>query len=363
MKNYIAVMTLALALTVGGVSAKTVQISETEMKNIGIVLENPVAVTHTRSQHMPAKVMIPNYSQWVISAPLDGMVEIMFVAQGDNVEADQPLVQMNSPQLLENQGAYLQSLSRLSEAKRNMQRDKTLFEEGIVAERRYRQSLSQYQQIRTEVAMYRKRLKLAGMTEQAIKTLDRTHQLNSHLIITANKSGVVMKQFATAGQRLSAAEPLYKLAQLKPLWLEIHTPLEWAKKIRIGDKIQVCGQAIEGEIIAKGRQVHEADQGVMLRASIENETSHLTPGEFVEACFITLNQSGQFAVPRSAVVRMDTQTGVFVKADDGVRFLPVTILSEEGKTLNIKGNLTSSDQIVVQGTATLKAAWQGMGGE
>ncbi|MDQ7073568.1 MAG: efflux RND transporter periplasmic adaptor subunit [Gammaproteobacteria bacterium] len=78
--------------------------------------------------------------------------------------------------------------------------------------------------------MYRKALELAGMKEADIALLNKTRSLTSYLTVSASSSGVVMKQFATVGQRLTAADPLYKIAQLSPLWLEIHVPLKIANQ-------------------------------------------------------------------------------------------------------------------------------------
>lgn len=342
---------------------ETLQLNADEMSNIGIEVAEIKSITESLTNKLPAKVTIPNKSQRVISVPQDGVIEIMLVAEGDVVKADQALAQLNSPQIVAGQNDYLQSLSRLSQSQQEMQRDKSLFEEGIIAERRYGQSLSRYQQDKSDVAMYKKRLEMAGMTLDAIKTLDKTHTLNSRLILTTPADGVVMKQFATAGERLTAADPLYQLAELSTLWLEIHVPLELAKQIEINDRLTVCDKSVEGQVIAIGREVHAADQGVLVRAEINQKTEQLTPGEFIEVCFIQPAENGQFEVPRSAVFRNEGLSAVFVKTDDGFIYKNVDIVKDSGQTLVITGDLALNQKVVISGTATLKAAWLGIGDE
>ncbi len=342
---------------------ETLQLNADEMSNIGIEVAELKYITESLTNKLPAKVTIPNQSQRVISVPQDGVIEIMLVAEGDVVEADQAVAQLNSPQIVAGQNDYLQSLSRLAQSQQEMQRDKSLFEEGIIAERRYRQSLSRYQQDKSEVAMYKKRLEMAGMTFDGIKTLDKSRRLNSHLTLTAPVSGVVMKQFATAGERLTAADPLYQLAQLSTLWLEIHVPLELAKKIEVNDRLTVCDKSVEGLVIAIGREVHMADQGVLVRAEINQKTEQLTPGEFIEVCFIQQVKNLQFEVLRSAVFRHEGVSAVFVKTDEGFIYKKVDIVKDSGQKLVISGELSPNQKVVVSGTATLKAAWLGIGGE
>ena len=354
---------LCLAISLPTFANETVKLNADEITNIGIEVGEIKLVTQSLTNKLPAKVTIPNKSQRVISAPQDGVIEIMLVAEGDNVIAGQALSQMNSPQLLASQNDYLQALSGLSQSRQEMQRDKALFDEGIIAERRYRQSQTAYQQNNTEVAMYHKTLELAGMDGEAIKLLNKTRSLNSHLTVTASSDGVVMKQFATAGQRLTAADPIYQIAQLSPLWLEIHVPLDIAQQVKINDRLIVCNKSIEGQVIAVGREVHEADQGVLVRAEVNIKTEQLTPGEFLEVCFIQQAIDDQFEVPRAAVFRHEGNSAVFLKTDNGFMYKAVEIVTDNGDKLIIRGDFSAQQSIVIAGTATLKAAWLGMGGE
>ncbi|MDO7710417.1 MAG: efflux RND transporter periplasmic adaptor subunit [Pseudomonadota bacterium] len=360
--NYFFSLLLLIAST-ATYANDTLQLNAEEMNNIGIEVTEIKSITESLTSKLPAKVTIPNKSQRVISVPQDGVIEIMLVAEGDVVKADQELAQLNSPQIVSGQNDYLQSLSRLSQSQQEMQRDKSLFDEGIIAERRYRQSLSTYEQDKADVAMYKKRLEMAGMNADAIRILDKTRSLNSRLILTAPDDGVVMKQFATAGQRLTAADPLYQLAELSTLWLEIHVPLDIANNVEINDRLTVCDKSVEGKVIAVGREVHAADQGVLVRAEINQKTEQLTPGEFIEVCFIQQAEKAQFEVPRSAVFRNEGMSAVFLKSDDGFIYKNVNIVKDNGNQLVISGDLSPQQMVVISGTATLKAAWLGIGGE
>ncbi len=340
-----------------------VQLTPDQIANIGIEVASIKSVTESQTNKLPAKVTIPNKSQRVISVPQDGVIEIMLVAEGDNITAGEDLVQINSPQILSNQNDYLKSLSRLVQSQQEMQRDKSLFEEGIIAERRYRQSLSTYQQDKSEMAMYLKKLEMAGMTTNAISKLNKTRSLNSSLVITAPTDGVIMKQFATAGQRLTAADPLYQIAELSTLWIEIHVPLDVADHIKIDDRVTICNKTAEGQVIALGREVHDTDQGVLVRAEINQHTELLIPGEFVEVCFIQQSSQPQFEVPRSAIFRNDGIPALFVETKDGFIYKPVEIVKDNGNRLVVNGDLSPQQRIVISGTATLKAAWLGLGGE
>ena len=47
------------------------------------------------------------------------------------------------------------------------------------------------------------------------------------------------QQVAQAGQRLEAYTPIYRIARLDPLWLEIQVPLARAAGVREGARVRV----------------------------------------------------------------------------------------------------------------------------
>ena len=354
---------LLLITTTFSYANEAIKLSAEEVSNIGIEVAEITPVTESLTSKLPAQVTIPNKSQRVISVPQDGVIEVMLVAVGDVVTAGQDLVMLNSPQIVASQNDYLQSLSRLAQSQQEMQRDKSLFDDGIIAERRYRQSFSTYQQDNSEVEMYKKRLEMAGMNSTAIRELTKTRTLNSHITVSTPTDGVVMKQFATAGQRLSAADPLYQIAELSALWLEVHVPLDIAAWLNIDSRLTICEKSIEGKVIAVGREVHAADQGVLVRAEINQHTEQLIPGEFIEVCFIQPALNMQFEVPRAAIFRNKGQSAVFIKTDEGFVYKAVQIVKDNGNQVVITGDLSSQQNVVISGTATLKAAWLGVGSE
>ena len=142
MKSYL--FPFLLMFSASSFASDLLQLNADEIANIGIKSAKIELVTESHSSKLPAKVTIPNKLQRVISAPQDGVIEIMLLAEGDTVVTGQAMAQINSPQLLVSQNDYLQSLSRRSQSQQEMERDKSLFEEGIIAERRYNQSKSHY---------------------------------------------------------------------------------------------------------------------------------------------------------------------------------------------------------------------------
>lgn len=332
-----------------------------ERQNIRTVNAEPAV--KFASDKLPAEVVVPNAQQRVISAPQAGLLEVMLVAAGESVTSDQAVARIQSPDLIKLQGELLQTLTRLHLAKSNLDRDEQLYNEGIIAERRYLESRSQYRELVALMAQRRQTLRLAGMTTAAIEELERKQQLSGNYDVRAPITGVIMEQMAVAGQRVEAAAPLYRVAQIDPLWLEIHVPLHRAQEIKVGDAVRVPDTDAEGQIITIGSEVHPADQGILLRAEISQGASSLRPGQFVQTIVLCdCESANSYALPRSTIIRMGQRTLVFIRVDDGFVARDVTVQQETGEYTIISGDIDTAAAIASSGTATLKAALSGIGG-
>ncbi|MDZ7735950.1 MAG: efflux RND transporter periplasmic adaptor subunit [Gammaproteobacteria bacterium] len=147
-------------------------------------------------------------------------------------------------------------------------------------------------------AQRRQTLRLAGMTDATIEELERKQQLSGSVEIRAPIKGVIMEQMAVAGQRVEAATPLNRVAQLDPLWLEIHVPLNRAREIMLDDAVRIADSDAKGRIITIGSEVHPADQGILLRAEMAQGAGSLRPGQFVQAIVLcNCESANSYAAP------------------------------------------------------------------
>ncbi len=304
----------------------------------------------------PAKVVVPNAQLRIVSAPQSGLLEALLVSEGETVQAGQPLAQIQSPQLLEQQSAYLEALTRLQLARADFKRDNQLHKEGIIAERRFLETRSRLTQVETSVEQLQQSLALAGMDAQALAALKKQRKLSGLLQVRSPLGGVVLEQIATPGQRLEMADPLYKVGQLSPLWLEIHVPLEKLGAIAPGSLVR--SESVSARVITVGRMVHGADQGVLVRAEVTDGAEQLRPGQFVQANLQGPDTADLYRVPRAALVRSGGDSYVFVETPDGFSAEAVKVQAEETNHIVISGDFAADAQVVISGTAALKASWQ-----
>ena len=341
-----------------------ITLSNTQKESYGISVAKLEPAPEALGASYPAQVVVPNSQLQVISARQGGLVETMLVAEGDQVNEGQTLAKIQSPDLLELQRDLLQTLTQLNLARLTLNRDKQLMEEGIVPKRRYQESLSAWQALQTQKEQQEAALQYSGMSDDEIKELEKTRKLNSTLTITAPFDGVLLEQMAIPGQKLGAADPLFQIAKLSPLWLEIHVPVDVVNNIVIGNSIFVPDMNIEGKVITIGHKVHSADQGTLIRALVKENIEQLRPGQFVQARLSRSSGTEQsYLVPAKAITRMDKKTIIFIETPKGFKPISVNVIgNREGKQI-ITSEQPVSDPVVVSGAITLKAILSGTGGE
>lgn len=355
MKKILIGMALLFAANVS--AAPLVRIDPAQQKALGITTTAVEPVSESWGNAYPAKVRVPNAQLMVVSAPQEGLLTTLRVAEGEAVREGQTLATIQSPKLVEEQRLYLEAMTRLELSRAELERDRQLKAEGIIAERRFLETRARYTQARTEVEQRRQALQLAGMDQDAIRQLENMHTLSAILRVRSPMDAVVLAQLATPGQRIDIASPIYRIGQLDPLWLEIRVPLEKLEGIETGTAVRVEKPATTGRIITVGSMIHGEDQSVLVRAEVANPDSALRPGQFVQAQMALGGNGSAWRIPRQALLRVEGKTWVMVDQGEGFQPVEVSISSEESDALIIKGKLAAGDQVAVSGTAALKAAW------
>lgn len=363
MKRKLCHLILSLPLTLSA-QAEELTLNATQMQTLGIISAPLPARQSGELSGMPAQVVIPGNQLFTISTPLSGMIEQTLVGVGDPVKKGQKLASMQSPALAEAQRGLLQSSTQAQLAKENLARDEQLWKDGIISESRLRATQSQYREATAALAERKQLLHLAGMSDADIARMQANNTLSSQLAIVSPIDGVVLEKTASSGQRFEAAIPLFKVAQLEPLALEIQAPLANTRNLKTGAVVTVPAYNAKGKLTAIGRSLSGDNQTVLLRALISEGTANLRPGQFVEASIGTSGDTqNQWNIPNEALVRIGGKTLIFVQTPKGFRTEAVTILHEGAGNSLVTGKLKGDEKIAVRGVSALKASLMGIGGE
>jgi cobalt-zinc-cadmium efflux system membrane fusion protein len=345
--------------------------------NLGVTLGKLTPVTEMPLLVAPAKVTIPSSREYMVSASQSGVITRLTVGVTDNVKKGQLLAQIDSPALLELQGQFLKANSILHLASIAYNRDKKLLNDGVIANRREQETSSQYNAAVLDVNQAKQLLTIAGMTDGEITLLNKNHRLNGQLSVYAPISGVVIERMSVAGTRVDNLTPLYRIANLDELWLDINIPQERIADIKIGDRVQIDNKAevlpgqsvmpaIGAEISQIGSNVNPDNQTILVRARLKNSAAMqkvavVRAGQKINVQIIQTSAQPAFSLPNTAIAQHEGKAVIFIRTDTGFTVRAVSVIGKQAENAIISGVLTGNEEVAVGGAAALKANWLGLG--
>jgi cobalt-zinc-cadmium efflux system membrane fusion protein len=339
-----------------------IQLTQQNIDNLGIKIGKLELASHIPVFTAPAKVVVPPAHEFIVSASQAGLVLKMNASVGDKVNKGEVLAIINSPDLLTLQGNYLKATGAFKLASATYNRDKQLSKEGVVANKTAQESLSAYTTSLVEVNNTKQLLQIAGMTDSDIKQLGATGKLVSQLIVRSPITGRVIERMVVSGTRVDILTPLYRVANLSELWLEINIPQEHIDDIALGDQVLIKDTPTEAIIKVLGQSVNPENQSVLARALIKDNLSSVRVGQKVTIQYLKRAGSETYTLPDTAIAHNEGKTFVFIKVKDGFKVDEVAILGKQSGSSVISGNFSGNEEIAINNAAALKANWLGLGG-
>ena len=213
----------------------------------------------------------------------------------------------------------------------------------------------------------RQRLRLAGMPEDLIRTLEKTGKPQSRFTLVAPINGVVSELMAREGMTVSTGSPLFRINGLRKVWVNAEVPETLGERVHPGDRIQartaaLPGIVFDGTVSAVLPSVSVATRTVTARVELPNPKMLLVPGMFVTVQFAPAGLSDVLLVPSEAVIETGTRRVVMLAEGVG-RFRPVSVetgIQSGGQTeirsgLNVGQKVVLSGQFLIDSEANLKA--------
>lgn len=343
-------------------AANEFAVTPAQLQALGVQLQKLDKPAPINGLTFPARVVLPPSQEYVLSAPVAGLVDQLLVAENDSVKAGQPLLRLVSPEFGELQLKLSETASKARLSQKTAQREQSLFAEGIVPERRVLEAESTAAEDMARQRQAESALRLAGLDAEAIRRVAGGGALQDALVLRARTPGVVTKLAAKLGHRAQAAESLAHIADTRKLWIDVQIPVDQQSRVAIKDA-QITGVDRELSATPTGFSATVSDsQTVMLRARIAGGAQLVRVDEFVQVRVPFVNKEEAWAVPVHAVVRQEDKAYVFARSAKGFVAVPVTVLDSAGQSIRVKGALAAGQEIAVTSVIALKAAWLGKGG-
>ena len=185
---------------------------------------------------------------------------------------------------------------------------------------------------------------------QALATVESNVSLAPYTI-TSPIDGVVLARSAAVGEVASNA-PLFEIADLSALWVDVHLFGGDAQHIVAGLPIEVTrlsdGVSASTALDRVLPATATASQSTVGRARIDNADGRWRPGAAVRARVTVAEHAVPLAVPLAALQRFRDWDVVFVRIGDDYEIRPLELGRRDGVHVEVLDGLKAGDEIVVQ---------------
>jgi len=350
---------LMLLIPALSIAAEILPVSEQEQKLLGIEVREVTAIEQGGAGEIALRVAFAPDGEWAIKTPMAGILQRVFVQQGDRVKTGDPLVIVRSADMVALQRDYLKARAELNLQLANWERDQKLGEAGSISQRRWQETRYSYETAQAEFAGLRGQLKLAGLSEVDLdRPVSRT-EIGPDIILRAPADAVVLSRPAMLGDQLDGSELLVKLGETQKLVLEGNLSRSAATNLSVGSQIALQGDGVRAELTYVSSVIDPQTQTVYVRAQ-PLDASNLQAGQLTH--WDVLSKGLLLTVPSSAVVKLDSRDVVYLSVASGFEVRDVQVKSTGSGAWIVLGGLISGDRVAVTGTAALKAMSMGIGG-
>ena len=352
-------MVPALLILALPANAQVLTVSEQEQNLLGIRVQTVTAVDQGDAGEITMRVAFAPDGEWVIKTPLSGILQRVFVQEGDRVKTGDPLVVVRSPDMVALQRDYLKARAELNLQVSNWKRDRQLGEAGSISERRWQETRFNHDTAQAEYAGLRGQLLLAGLSDADLVRLSEKMEIGPDIILRAPADAIVIERPAMLGDQLNGSELLVKLGETGKLVLEGKLSRSVAAQLSVGGQLSLQGDGARAELSYISRVIDPQTQTINVRAQ-PDDTSMLLAGQLTR--WDVLSTGLLLTVPSSAVVKLEGRDVVFLSVSTGFEIRDVVVEGTGSGAWMVQDGLVSGDAVAVVGTAALKGMSMGMGG-
>jgi len=192
---------------------------------------------------------------------------------------------------------------------------------------------------------------------QTLATVESNVSLSSYAIV-APLSGIVLARNASVGD-LAGERPLFEVADLSKLWVDLHLFGADGQHLRPGVPVQVVRLSDNRTIATTLDRVlpgtATASQSTVARATIDNTDGRWQPGAAVRARVTVAEDRVALVVPLAALQRFRDWDVVFIRDGDDYEIRPLQLGRRDGVNVEVLGGLKAGDPVVVEQSYLVKA--------
>jgi len=286
----------------------------------------------------------------LLASEVDGLVEELFVEEGDAVKKGQVLARLRSStlkiQLTLATATRNEAHERYLQAKAELERSEKLRRSESISEKKFLDD-------RFEAMAWEQRVR------QRDAEISRLQDLLSKKTIVAPFSGFVARKHTEVGQWVEQGGEIVTLIDLEYVHVVVQVPERYIDRIMVGNRASVTVDALgtgrfSGKIIAVNPEGNREARTFPVKSEIKNEGFRIKSGMLCHVSFSLGKPYPALLVSKDALVTQDNQKFVFVYQNDTVKMVRVNVKGYHGDMAEVSGDLEARILVVIRGNERLR---------
>ncbi|MBI3892966.1 MAG: efflux RND transporter periplasmic adaptor subunit [Candidatus Wallbacteria bacterium] len=308
-----------------------------------------------------------------IALPVTGRIASLLVTLGDEVQANQPLLTIVSPDaqnavsmFLQAEASLAQSRSAMVKAKSDFDRASDLFAHKAVAEKEVINARSSHEQATAQVKSSKASLELAQGRLEFLGL--KAHGFDQTVVVRAPYAGKVSDINVAKGDfRSDTGAPVLTVADLSHVWITCMVPEVSFRHIMGGESLEVTlnsypDEVFKGTVARIGDKVDPQTRTISVIAELENPHGRFRP-EMFGRIHLAQGVRPVPVAPVGAVIQGIGRDDVFVEKSPGVFEMRRVTLGPSGHgRYPVTSGLVAGERLVIGGTMLLKGEMGGRPG-
>lgn len=337
-----------------------IQLSETDQREFGIVVETAGSGPLRRHVTVPGKVALNGDKRAHVVPRVSGVVQAVHKTLGDSIRAGETLAILESRELADLKSAYLTTQEQQALAQSIFNREADLRQKNITSEQEYLQAKQDLAAAKIATRAAAQNLRALGLSDTAITQLPNAPGATfTQYAITAPFDGTIIERHISLGEVINDDAAAFVVADLSTVWVDLQIYPKDLPFVRAGQPVVISATPgipeAQGTIAYMGPVIGEQTRTALARVVLPNPDGHWRPGLFVTADITVERQEVSLLVPETALQTVEERPTVFVETPEGFLPQPVTIGRSNATTVEVTSGLTPGQRYVTRGAFTLKA--------
>lgn len=329
-------------------------------KAAGIITVEARAGQLTEKVHANGRVVFDGTRTAHLAGRIPGVIREFLKDLGQEVEAGEALVVIDSMDLGESESEYLAALAAVDLARKNAERERALAERSATSQKELLTAEAEYGAAEARFSLVQDRLKNLGVDDDEIERLRKERKISSRLVMTAPFAGTIVEREGTIGELTDPAKTLVTLTDLSRVWILLDIFEKDVARVEVGQKATFIADAypdksFRGTLTWISSQVDPETRTLAARMEVKNQGRLLKANFFGKATVSVREEAEALTVPKEAVQWEGCHNVVFVPLQEGQYQTRKVQLGYAGDGFyEVTEGLLAGERVVTTGSFLLK---------